>query len=152
MISKEKVPEGDLVLVDFATKRCIKYYAGNIATVLRDEDGGDFVCNFLQKKANNQIIWPQQKDQTMIDVSQIKMFLPRPNDLMCGTRYGQAKLCNTLSFSSVISWFDVLKIHFFTQYCDVLFVSRVFRTKKMSKDPLPWGNIGNVNVNVAVQS
>ena len=26
------------------------------------------------------------------------------------------------------------------------FVSRVFTTKKMFKDPLPWGNIGNANV------
>ena len=30
------------------------------------------------------------------------------------------------------------------------FASGVFTTKKMSKDP--WGNIGNVNVNVPVQS
>ena len=56
MISKEKVTEGDWVLVEFATKQCIKYYGGNIATLLRDEDDGDFVCNFLQKKANNQFI------------------------------------------------------------------------------------------------
>ena len=82
MISKEKATKSDWVLVEFATKRCIKYYAGNIATVLRDEKDGDFVCNFLQKKANNQFIWPEQKDQSIIDVSQIKMFLPRPNDLM----------------------------------------------------------------------
>ena len=76
MISKEKVTKGDWVLVEFATKRCIKYYAGNIATVLRDEDDGDFVCSFLQKKANSQFTWPQQKDQSIIDVSQIKIFLP----------------------------------------------------------------------------
>ena len=83
MLSKEKVTEGDWVVAD--TKWCIKYYAGNIATVLRDEDNGDFGCNFLQKKANNQFIWSEQKDQSIIDVSQMKMFLPRPNDLMCGT-------------------------------------------------------------------
>ena len=66
MISKEKATKGDWVLVEFATKRCIKYYAGNIATVLCDEEDGDFVCNFLQKKANNQFIWPEQKDQSII--------------------------------------------------------------------------------------
>ena len=76
MISKENVTKGDWVLVEFATKRYIKYYAGNIATVLRDEDDGDFVCSFLQKKANSQFTWPQQKDQSIIDVSQIKIFLP----------------------------------------------------------------------------
>ena len=48
MISKEKVTEGDWVLVEFAKKRCIKYYARNIATAIGDEDNCDFVCNFLQ--------------------------------------------------------------------------------------------------------
>ena len=59
MISKEKVTEGDWVLVEFATKQPIKYYGGNITTLLRDEDDGDFVCSFLQRKANNQFIWPK---------------------------------------------------------------------------------------------
>ena len=90
MISKEKGTESEWVLVELTTKQCIKYYAGNIATVLRDENKGDFVCNFLQKKANNQFIWPEQKDDLIIDVSQIKMFLPRPNNLMCGKSTGSS--------------------------------------------------------------
>ena len=53
MISKEKITEGDWVLVEFAKKRCIKYYAGNIASVIDDEEDCDFVCNFRQKKTNN---------------------------------------------------------------------------------------------------
>ena len=73
------------MLVEFATKQSIKYYAGNIVTVLGDDDNGDFVCNFLKKKANSQFIWPEQTDQSIIDVTQIKMFLPKPNDLMFGT-------------------------------------------------------------------
>ena len=50
MISKEKVTEGDWVLAEFATKRCIKYYPENIATVLCDQDHHDFVGNFLKRK------------------------------------------------------------------------------------------------------
>lgn len=50
MISKEKVTEGDWVLAEFATKRCIKYYPENIATVLCDQDNHDFVGNFLKRK------------------------------------------------------------------------------------------------------
>ena len=46
---------------------------------------GDDVCNFLKKKANNQFIWREQMDQLIIDVSQIKMFLPKRNDLMFAT-------------------------------------------------------------------
>ena len=53
MISKEKITEGDWVLVEFAKKRCIKYYAGNIASVIDEEEDCDFVCNFRQKKTNN---------------------------------------------------------------------------------------------------
>ena len=73
------------MLVEFATKRYIKYYAGNIATVLWDEDDGNLACNFFQKKANSQFVWPKQKDQSISNVSQIKTFLPGPNNLMCGT-------------------------------------------------------------------
>ena len=50
MISKEKVTEGDWVLAEFATKRCIKHYPENIATVLCDQDNHDFVGNFLKRK------------------------------------------------------------------------------------------------------
>ena len=34
----------------------------------------------------------------------------------------------------------------------MFFFSRVFTTKKISKDPLPWSKIENENVNAAVQS
>ena len=82
---KDKVCEGDWVFVQIATKRSVKYYAGNIIAKLGDDEDGDFTSSFLQKKLNNQFIWPKKKDQSIIDINQIKMFLPRPNDLVLGT-------------------------------------------------------------------
>ena len=60
-------------------------HENNVTVVVGGDDEVDFLCNFHRKKAINQSVWLIQKDQSITDVNQMKMHLPKPKDMMFDT-------------------------------------------------------------------
>jgi len=86
-IRKEQVNKGDWILAEFKARKSTVYYAGNIVSVLDEEEGdGDFIVNFLRRNVAKKFYWPEQKDASAIDINQVVMFLPIPVSMINGSR------------------------------------------------------------------
>lgn len=67
--------EGDYVLVTFATKKTIKFFVGQIETKMSESE---FLVNFFKKTGRNVVVFPDQKDDSQISLSDIVRKLPAP--------------------------------------------------------------------------
>jgi hypothetical protein len=60
--------EGDYVLVTFATKKTIQFFVGQIETKMSESE---FLVNFFKKTGRNVVVFPDQKDDSQISLSDI---------------------------------------------------------------------------------
>jgi hypothetical protein len=67
--------KGDYVLVKFATKKTIKFFVGQIETKISESE---FLVNFFKKTGPNVFVFPDQKDDSQISLSDIVRKLPAP--------------------------------------------------------------------------
>lgn len=79
-MSHDEYAVGEFVLVQFAKKRFVVYYAGKIVTL--DKKNDEIRTQFLRRsdlqKGSPQFQWPTRKDLTWHDSEDIKLKLPHP--------------------------------------------------------------------------
>lgn len=88
------------VLVKFPTKRCIKYYVGQIENINTKFD--EYSVNFL-RKVGNKFLFPNVRDEATVTMDDIVIILPPP--LNTG---GTSRLQTTFRFSIDLSGYNII--------------------------------------------
>ncbi|KAK9696217.1 hypothetical protein QE152_g32037 [Popillia japonica] len=95
----QKVEVKGFVLVKFATNETVKYFVGQVETIV---DPNEMIVNFL-RNVNNKFVFANVKDEAAISREDIVRVLPLPM-----TTGGTARLKSTYQFNVDFSSYNVM--------------------------------------------
>lgn len=99
-INPQNITEESFLLIKFEKKKSVTYYVGQ---VIEKFNSSEFKISFLRKKPGSwNFVFPTNKDEGTVDVSDIELVLPEPKSA------ATARTANIFSFAKDLSPYNIL--------------------------------------------